>query len=541
MLIQPPHLPRNANVAVVGAGIAGLSFSYFLSKLRPDVKLTIFDAQSKTGGWINSCTVQDREQRNVLVEKGPRTLRGVSDGTVMMIDTLYALNQGDIVQYIESKSEANRKFLLDANNELVQVPNGVLTMLKFLLSPVGRGVTSGMLGEAFRRGPIHPGRDESAFEMITRRFGTAAVANNIFSAIFHGIYADDIRKLSAQRTLRALVEMEKAHGSWTRAMLERMRANKKAKTEGSGEKNVLSEPLLEYQHALARDKRDLENLKTRLSRIPMLGLQNGLESLPNALRDSLRTSPNVRFLMDKHVSQLAVGNAGQLKLATDGEVFPEAFDHVRVTNTPTVLAQMTSKADLKQLLSEVQSNTVILVNFYLRGKDLLKSVHSFGYLVPQSNRNEENLLGVIFDSVIEQNYKKLSTNEPATRSVSNGNPEVYTKLTAMLGGHWLNGLGEHNVPSDSVVKKAVKTVLSNHLHIQKQDLDKGLWQVTVAKECLPQFHVGYDKWLAHIKSKLAESYGPNLSLGGMAFSKGPGVPDVFQDGFQDALALGSHN
>ena len=51
---QLTKLPTNAKVGVVGGGISGLFFTYYLSKLRPDVKITLIDQnQERLGGWIN--------------------------------------------------------------------------------------------------------------------------------------------------------------------------------------------------------------------------------------------------------------------------------------------------------------------------------------------------------------------------------------------------------------------------------------------------------------------------------------------------------
>ncbi|SCW02395.1 LAFE_0F05490g1_1 [Lachancea fermentati] len=526
---QLVKLPINAKIAVVGAGVAGLSFSYFLNKLRPDVQITVLDSSNRCGGYINSCIIQDGSNREVMVEKGPRTLRGASDGTVMIIDTLKALNKENTVQYIESNSEANRKFLLSVDNKLIQVPNSPGSLLKFLVSPLGKGVVPGMLGEPFREGPDHPGRDESAHNFITRRFGNEYMSKNIFSAIFHGIYAGDIKELSAKRTLGALVEMENKHGSLIRAMLHKM---SKKKDNDMNKESVLSKDLKVYQQAMNRDIDELEKLRSQLVKYPMLGLKNGLETFPKALTEAITGVPNIRLLTGKSVSSFKMDKKGKLSLhLSDGEQLND-FDHLRITSNPAIISQMIEDSTLKDLLQEVQSNTVLLVNYYLPSKDVVPSFHSFGYLVPQSNENHEKLLGVIFDSVIEKNFKPLTpTAEHAFKSSD------YTKLTAMLGGHYLNREGPHSVPSRSLIINAVKHAFSTQLHISDTDLDNAVWQVTVAENCLPQFKVGYDDWLIRINSLFTKDYGKHVSLGGMAFSKGPGVPDVVVDGFDDALAL----
>ncbi|SCU94744.1 LAME_0F08988g1_1 [Lachancea meyersii CBS 8951] len=526
MLINPAKLAANANVAVVGAGVGGLSFGYFLTKLRPDVNITIIDAANRTGGWINSSTIEDHGKSPVVLEKGPRTLRGKSEGTTLIVDTLNALNKKDIVCYIEGKSEANRKFLLDRNDKLVQVPNSMGSFMKFLSSSLSKGLISGILGEPFRKPRSNSGEDESAHDLIKRRFGGEYVSNNLFSAIFHGIYAGDIKQLSAQRTLAPLLALEAKHGSLI-----------KGAWGSNAKKGELELPksLLRYQKSLDRNLQELSELHCRLRTLPMLGLRNGLESFPQALTIALQQNPKVRFILRNAVSQVAVAKDGncRVSLADGNEI--TGLDHVRLTNTPAVIAAMMSNQQLAQELREAHSNTVVLLNFYLSDVDLLERYHSFGYLVPQSNRNDEQLLGVIFDSVIEKSFKPLN---PAASLSAQRKPQRYTKFTAMVGGHYLRRDSQASLPetSQDYVDK-VKTALIRHLNLSQQDLDRGHWQVTTAKDCLPHFFVNYNLWVARIKAKFNEEVGLRISLGGMAFSNGPGVPDVVMDGFEDADSL----
>ena len=530
MIPQCTKIAANSKVAVVGAGVGGLSFAYFLSKLRPDVSITVFEGSNRQGGWINSSTVTDKQSSPIVIEKGPRTLRGVSEGTTLMVDTLRTLHKGNSVYYVESKSEANRKFLLDTTNSLVQVPNSIGTLFKFLRSSLGKGLIPGFLGEPFRKAPTEGAADESAHSLLSRRFGNEYVSNNIFSAIFHGIYAGDIKELSAKRTLGSIVELEKKYGSLIKGMIKR-----KKPENGSQGAAVLPDALQRYQKNLKRGADDLCQLYTRLQKYPIIGLQGGLETFPKALTVALKENPKVKLSIGTAVTSLNLNDHGYAEIGLEDGGKVEGFEHVRLTNTPKVLSNMVRNHELTRLLRIVHSNTVILVNFYLPDVDLIEGYHSFGYLVPQSNQNKENLLGVIFDSVIEQNLKPLNTTQ--SESPVENQTKKYTKLTAMLGGHYLNKLKVASAPPNSVYIEQVKQALSRHLSLPYAKFDCGLWQVTAANECLPQSFVNYDQWLAKTERQFAKDYGSHVSLGGMAFSKGPGVPDVVMDGFEDALRL----
>ncbi|CUS21910.1 LAQU0S04e03620g1_1 [Lachancea quebecensis] len=530
MIPQCGKLAANSNVAVVGAGVGGLSFAFFLSKLRPDVSITVVEASKRQGGWINSSKIEDKPGHAVVIEKGPRTLRGVAPGTTLIIDVLKSLNQENAVYYIESKSEANRKFLLAPNDKLVQVPNSPRTFYNFMSSPLGKGFGSGLLGEAFRKGPSHKQSDETAHNFISRRFGNEHVSNNIFSALFHGIYAGDIKKISAKRTLGAMVELEQKQGSLVKGMIK-----KSLSKLGGVSEPQLPGSLREYGILMDRDADGLLELHSRLKKLPMLGLQNGLETFPKALAIALENTPNVRIVSGDASSRFGMSGDGKSEIHLASGAKLTNFHHIRLTNTPGVISKMVQNKNLIHQLQKVHSNTVVLVNFYLADVDLIDSYHSFGYLVPQSNRNEERLLGVIFDSVIERNFKPfVESGEPHAAVRQDGK---YTKLTAMLEGHYLNGEGLAGLKDNSFYINSVKRALSRHMAISQEALNRGIWQVTPAKECLPQFFVGYDDWLAQLREQFVENYGSHVSLGGMAFGKGPGVPDVVMDGFEDAAKL----
>lgn len=88
--------------------------------------------------------------------------------------------------------------------------------------PLFEGLLSGLLLEFTK--PARPQQDwqedESVASFISRRFGPN-VADNLVSAIFHGIYAGDIDRMSAQYMLGQLRDLEDVgvvYGSLSRAV-----------------------------------------------------------------------------------------------------------------------------------------------------------------------------------------------------------------------------------------------------------------------------------------------------------------------------------
>ena len=84
-----------------------------------------------------------------------------------------------------------------------------------------KGVYSGLFKGIFVKRKPHYTEDESIGSFISRHFGQP-LADNIVSAVFHGIYAGDIYKLSARALLPRLWHMEERYGSVVLGALEGM-------------------------------------------------------------------------------------------------------------------------------------------------------------------------------------------------------------------------------------------------------------------------------------------------------------------------------
>lgn len=68
-----PGPKRPPRVAILGGGISGLTAAYFLLKVLPNVKVTLYEASDRLGGWIQSDQV-NVGNGDVILEAGPRSL-----------------------------------------------------------------------------------------------------------------------------------------------------------------------------------------------------------------------------------------------------------------------------------------------------------------------------------------------------------------------------------------------------------------------------------------------------------------------------------
>ena len=142
-----------------------------------------------------------------------------------LIDAIQVRDLGleDRILMTSKNSVAAQNRFIYYPDHLVRMPGPGSSLLQnisnVLSEPIFQGAVSGALSEVTK--PRRPGdlQDESIGSFITRRFGSA-LADNIVSAVFHGIYAGDIYKLSARAIVPSLWAMEWRNNSIMKGLLD---------------------------------------------------------------------------------------------------------------------------------------------------------------------------------------------------------------------------------------------------------------------------------------------------------------------------------
>ncbi|KAK6459900.1 mitochondrial protoporphyrinogen oxidase [Scheffersomyces coipomensis] len=531
-------IPANGKVAVLGSGISGLTFTYFLSKLRPDIKFDIYERTNEVGGWIKSQQLQT-PTKSILLEKGPRTLRGVSDGTLLIVDILKQLQKEDSIRVLSKDSIANKKYLSNSDHNIVQVPDSVTSGWKFLL---GTNIIQPSLIWGFLKEPFIKNKtgnvDESIESFFKRRFGNSILTDSVISAIIHGIYAGDINQLSIKSIFPSIKKLEDEHGSIIKSVLF-------SKKDKSKEKEL--SPALSQYETLISPNANLVNIFKSLTNFPIIAMKDGLQNLPITIYQNLFKDSNITFHFNSNITEVNPANG----VIVNGNQ-QNSYDHIRSTIPIKSLAKvLKTSSEVQQDLKSLEYVSIFLVNVFSTKSNLIpKGKHGFGFLVPKlsSNHNDASLLGVIYDSDVEQNVKPLIDDV----STVDSSDKEYNKITLMLGGHYYNKI---SIPSSSLNIKIVKDILEEYLGLDLQSknliirdesniTDKTINELNendllisynLHNDCIPQYNVGYDD----LKQKVLSEFNDNtkLSFGGMAFGDGVGVPDCVLNGLKDALKL----
>lgn len=208
------------HVAIIGAGITGLSAAYYLEKRAREknlpVRYTLIDAEDRVGGKI----ITDYEQ-DFIIEGGPDSF--VTDKP-WCLELCYELGLAEML--LPNNQLENKVYVLN-RGKLIQFPTGfrlsIPTKLKpFIFTPLISPLGKLRMAMEYFLPPRPSDEDESLGQFIGRRMGREAV-DKFAGPMMAGIFVSDPDRLSMRGTFPSFLEMEKKYGSLIRAA----RQNKK--------------------------------------------------------------------------------------------------------------------------------------------------------------------------------------------------------------------------------------------------------------------------------------------------------------------------
>lgn len=281
---------RPTSIAVLGGGITGLTAAYDLSRAFPSIPITLYESAPQVGGWVSSVRVPV-EKGTVIFESGPRTLRPHTVNGMLTLQLAKTLGLEDEILITPKSSAAAKNRYIYYPDHLVKMPGPGQDLYEILWSmmtePVFKGMFMGMITE-HRREPTHARIvDESIGDFLARRLGTTKVADNIVSAVLHGIYAGDIYQLSAQSLMGALHAQEMLYGSLSRASMERLVIARQQNVSlpmfvGKNEATIRSN--------LARNLNTLARWD-EMQKASVYSFKGGLQTFTDRLEDQIRDAP----------------------------------------------------------------------------------------------------------------------------------------------------------------------------------------------------------------------------------------------------------
>lgn len=470
-------------IGVLGGGISGLSIAYYLARLAKssgkDVRIDLYEASNRVGGWIRSEQVQLPGGGRVLFEHGPRTLRPKGVEGYACLELVKELGLLDsVIPVSVSASAAKNRFLVNDNGKgIYRLPSTALELcrealrlrrvegridpklarsavyhvakdlLSFLYAaPHRQRIDGAKVRSSLLESGVH---GESINEFFTRIMGPA-VSKELVQAIVAGIYAGSVDELELASCFPAfaLSDALRGKGSFFLQMLQTQVVNQ-------GQRNDAS--LQEFQQKNS-----------------VYTLEGGLEQLPRAILTNLGAMDNVTIHLNKACTKIAVADTDKLALYSD-QSRAEIYDHVVAAVPAQALATCITKfGKLAEELSTIEAATVYVLNYALAKSFPKEKIDGFGYLV-SSGRSP--VLGCVFDSSVRPN------------------PDCHA-ITVMLGGY-------KTLKVDCDLTESLQEIANKHVFQDQLQIDKGCSilasNFSVAKKCIPQFKVGHFSKVARIE------------------------------------------
>lgn len=230
-------------VAIIGAGITGLTTAYYLKKAG--IKFTIFESSNHIGGVINT-----QQKDGFTYETGPNS--GVI-ATAEMADLFEEL-KGKCE--LEKADHSSAKRLIWRKGKWKALPSGLLSAVFTPLFTLKDKF--GILGEPWRKKGTNP--NETLAEMVKRRMGQSFLDYAIDPFIL-GIYAGDPNYIVPKYALPKLYNLEQDYGSFIGGAIKKRKVPKtEADKKATREIFSVKGGLINLVNAL-RDEIGMENIQ----------------------------------------------------------------------------------------------------------------------------------------------------------------------------------------------------------------------------------------------------------------------------------------
>ncbi len=333
-----------ATVAVIGAGLTGLTAAYRLK--RRGCRVVVYEASDRIGGSIKSVAGD-----GYLAELGPSSLAAPSGPAATLLTDL-GLDASKVV----ASPEARHRYIV-RRGRLLRLPMTPAELLTTRL--LSNGAKLAVFGE-----PLVDSADshleESIAAFVRRRFNQE-VLDYIVNPFVAGIFAGDPEQLSIRHATPKLHGLERSHGSVMKAFLQMMKV-RPGEQGGSGVSSVIS-------------------------------FRGGLQEVPQALGRELGGEVRLRA----PVTQLRKGSNGW----TVGAAFqtPELFDAVVYAAPAHCLDEIDldlAGSERLATLASIFHPPIAVVALGFRRDQVSHPLDGFGFLTPEVER--KRVLGAVFSS-----------------------------------------------------------------------------------------------------------------------------------------------
>jgi oxygen-dependent protoporphyrinogen oxidase len=200
-------------VAIIGAGITGLTAAFYLK--RKGMPVTVYESNERAGGVIQSV-----RQNGFLAESGPNTILETSPKIAQLVR-----DAGLDSRRLDTDPKAAARYVVRYRRPIAMPASQLGIFTSELLSMKAKFA---LLREPFVP-PRRDGHEESIAEFVVRRLNREFL-DQMIDALVSGIYAGDPHKLSVQQAFPRLAELEARYGSLIKGQIFGARERKMRRT-----------------------------------------------------------------------------------------------------------------------------------------------------------------------------------------------------------------------------------------------------------------------------------------------------------------------
>jgi len=332
-------------VAIIGAGITGLTAAFYLQReineKKLPVEIVLYEAADRLGGMI-----QTDYSHGYIVEEGPDSLIArKTSGTKLIKDV------GLEDQLV--RNHTGRSYIL-AKDKLYPMPGGAIMGIPTKMAPfVTTGLFSplGKLRAAFDLIlPRSAGdEDQSLGHFFRRRLGNEVV-DNLIEPLLSGIYAGNIDQLSLMATFPQFYEVERKY----RSLILGMGKSTPKQPKSQGDKKSVS---------------------------AFISLKTGLYSIVQAIEKRL----DPKSIRLNTPVQKVIKSGNHFEVYT-GQGNKEIFDSVIMTTGPKPTMAALSDYSFVSILSDTPVSSVATVALAYPESAIKKDINGTGFVVSRSKK-----------------------------------------------------------------------------------------------------------------------------------------------------------
>ena len=463
--------------------------------------------------------------------------------------------------------------------------------------PLWKGVVFGLLGEIVKPPRDADVQDESVGDFLSRRLGPA-LTDNIVSAGMHGIYAGDIYKMSARTIMPKLWNSEiRTEGAsmlmdlfvdggkmvehhdlaFMKQIATKHGLNLARQWYGTDSAfctwpsgmsewtRLLKNSLDTFPRVKLKDQAEVKSLTYRNSKVsiqacdePAQEYDYVVSSLPPAAMRAITSVPTTTSSSFDPISKAVTVMVVNLYYNPPLSLPQEGFGYLIPRSVP--MEQNPERAlgvifaHASSGLRGAERETTVRLGDYLHATfgiapdlDPPKARHNIAKEIaelesgPNSETDDVQRIvreGRKMEKTIDTLYKDVkrgALNLDAKHTIASGQDSAEgLKFTVMLGGHWWDGWGQADYPSEKEAIKMAKNVIRRHLDITEEP---AVAKARLQKDCIPQYPVGYRKYMSAVHHEMERNFHGQLKLAGPFYQGAVGIPDSIKQARWAAMSI----